>query len=125
MQKPQEVMEFLLKVFFEYQIQIKMFHFQTKTYAGHKSSDEYLQKVNDKFDKFMEVAQGIFGKFTIANINIKATMMNDNNIIEHVDSFIHILKKTSGCYKDKSDLMNIRDDIIGDANQFKYLLTFN
>jgi len=56
MENIQQVMDFLLKVFFEYQIQIKMFHFQTKSYAGHKSSDEYLQKVNDKFDKFMEVA---------------------------------------------------------------------
>jgi len=51
-------------------------------------------------------------------------MLNDNNIIEHVDNFISILVKTSDFYKDKSDLMNIRDDIIVDANQFKYLLSF-
>jgi len=124
MPKVDEVLELLLKIFFEHQIQIKMFHFQTKTYGSHKASDEYLNKVNATFDQLMEVAQGIFGRFTTSQISIKVVMVDDNNIGECLDKFINVIMKTSVCYKDRTDLTNIRDEIVANANQFKYLLTF-
>ena len=48
-----------------HQVVLKLFHFQTETYGSHKASDEYLEKYALIMDKFLEIAQGIYGKITL------------------------------------------------------------
>jgi hypothetical protein len=35
------------------------------------------------------------------------------------------LKKLDTCFEGETDLLNIRDEILGDINQFLYLMTFH
>lgn len=115
-------MEFYITFFFKHQIIIKMFHFQTSTYGAHKASDSYLEKFLDNYDKFMEVAQGIYGKLSINNININVNVNNDQ-LKCHIKKFIDFLLAIDKIEKDPG-LLAIRDDMVNDANQFLYLLTF-
>ena len=115
----------LLQSLFKHQLRIKMFHFQTKKYGAHKASDDYLSKFSGNLDKIMEVAQGHFGRLTTTNINVSFTTINDNNIVSELDSFIDVMKSLDAPLNNYTDLLNIRDEIIGDAAQFKYLLTFD
>lgn len=119
------LIEQLLTVFFQHQIKLKMYHFQTKKYGAHKASDSYLDKLASNFDKFMEVAQGAFGKVETNKININVITIDDNNIYEELDNYINILRKLDGSLKDYSELLNIRDELVADAIQLKYLLSFN
>jgi hypothetical protein len=115
-------MKLYVEFFFEHQIIIKMFHFQTTQYGAHKASDEYLQKFLNNHDKFMEVAQGVYGKLELENIKLDIDL-HKNNITTHLDIFIKFLNLINKIEKN-SGLLTIKDEMLNDVNQFKYLLLF-
>lgn len=111
-------------LFFKHQLKIKTFHFQTKSYGAHKAADEYLSKFGNKMDRFMEAAQGKteFGRLNLKTIKFDTDTLTDDTIVSDLDCFIgKIIGFKLGTH---SDLISIRDDILLDINQFKYLLTF-
>jgi Family of unknown function (DUF5856) len=120
-----QVLEFLLNACFKHQLLLKMFHFQTKKYGAHKTSDKYLKKFAKTFDQFLEVGQGLFGKFETSEIRINFNTCSDDNINACVDEFILAMRGLDQQYKKYPELLNIRDEIVGNAEQLKYLLTFN
>lgn len=112
--------------FFRHQLIIKLFHFQTKKYGAHKTSDAYLSKFLKLYDDFLETAQGIYGRINIKQVNIPVQTTNDNSIISFIDKFCNYLSSfETTCNINNTDLLNIRDEILGEADQFKYLLTFH
>lgn len=117
--------KFLLAVF-EFQIALKMWHFQTSKYSIHKTIDAYTEKLADKMDKFFEVGQGIYGRVYVDNYNnkIKVANMYDNVFNEYVNKFKHEINLVEKVIYKHSDLCNIKDEIKGDLNQLVYLLTF-
>ena len=117
-------LEFTVKSFFRHQLLLKMFHFQTKQYGAHKASDTYLEKFADHLDKYIEVAQGAFGRLDMKELDIKFIIANDDTIIAELDKFIVVLKEYDTILVGYSELLNIRDEIVADAEQLKYLLTF-
>lgn len=118
------IFEKLVRVFFKHSMQLKMFHFQTKNYGAHKASDSYLEEFANNFDKFMEIAQGTFGKLESQNMTFSFDTLNDNTITEELDNFINLLKQLDAYLIRNSDLLNIRDEMVGNAQQLKYLLSF-
>ena len=119
-----DILDAILKLFFMHQLQLKMLHFQTKKYSVHKSIDTYLNTFADKFDKFMEVAQGIWGKISTRDMNITFNVLTDENVIKEIEDFIIILKKLDKYKENFPELSNIKDELVGDAQKLKYLLTF-
>jgi hypothetical protein len=114
--------------FFEYQIALKMFHFQTELYSGHKTADAISDQYRLLFDSFMEVLQGIKDiRITVkkdafvplGNVKTKNEMMKINH---NVIKFFTQLKKE---FKKHTDLNNILDELISVVNRFNYLLSFN
>jgi hypothetical protein len=83
--------------------------------------------MDDNIDSFAEVAMGKYGRFTL---NGDEKTLNLENISElDLTSFLKELKiNLIGITKDLSpdkdtDLLNIRDEILGDVNKLSYLLT--
>lgn len=108
-----------------HQIVLKLFHFQTELYGAHKASDAYLEKFAQTMDKFLEIAQGIYGKITLKKYTLSGSSHSDENIIKHIDGMITLLReKIDDVLGEYTDLINIRDELVGDAEQLKYLLTF-
>lgn len=114
----------LICIFFNHQLKLKMFHFQTTKYSCHKSIDKYLKEYRKKIDKFMESYQGIYGKLETAQIDIKFDTLNDSNIFEELDAFSSILE-TFDKHFSNTGLLSIRDELLTNVNQLKYLFTFN
>jgi len=123
----------VLELFFQHQIRIKMFHFQTTSYAAHKATDAYLTTFALTFDKFMEVAQGIptiggEGRKVVGDkmlIGEVDTVADATELVKYLDEFVDKINDAMG--EDKPEyrgLANIRDEIIGDAQQLAYLLKF-
>ena len=118
----------ITKLFLEILLMIKLFHWKTSSYATHKATDELYSSLNENIDKFIEVLLGKSGT-RIDLTNIKTISLIDLNSQEQLKSkinyFKHYLNKlTNNTKMNSSDLLNIRDEILADLNQFLYLLTF-
>lgn len=114
----------LLTAFFMHQIMIKMLHFQTDSYGTHKALDAYLGKFSLNFDRFMEVSQGISGSSTLKTVDLKVKVATDNNIQSKLSDFGKLLSELSNTHDGHHDLLAIRDEMLADVNQLKYLLLF-
>ena len=118
-------------IFFEMLLMVKLFHWKTHSYATHKATDELYDKLNDDIDKFIEVLLGKTGS-RIDLMGHKSISLIDLNSPEQLKSKIESFKSyLVGLTNNKAlssmtntDLLNIRDEILGDMNQFLYLLTF-
>jgi hypothetical protein len=108
-----------------HQVVLKLFHFQTEQYGAHKASDAYLEKFAGVMDRFLEIAQGIYGKITIKKYGLNGSSHTDENILRHLNGMITYLReKIDDVLGNYTDLINIRDELVGDLEQLKYLLTF-
>jgi hypothetical protein len=101
---------------------IKLFHWKTHSYAAHKASDELFSSFNDNMDKFVEILLGKMNgeRFDLTNVNtIPLIDFPIHSSIERMKKEIHLFR----VQMTNSDLLNIRDEILGSLNQFLYLLT--
>jgi hypothetical protein len=119
----------IVRVFFEMLNMIKLYHWKTRSYSQHKATDELYEKIQENVDRFVEVLLG-----------------KDESRIEMLEKRIDLLdmrskedfKKRLLTYRkfltdmniyfddsEDSDLLNIRDELLADLNQFLYLFSFN
>ena len=106
---------------------IKLYHWNTHSYSQHKATDELHERLSAHIDKFVETFLGkkedriknIDSKIPIINAKTKYTFRDQ--IYQYREYLIHMDK----CLDQKrdTDLLNIRDVILRDINQFLYLLT--
>jgi hypothetical protein len=117
--------------FLEILIMVKLYHWKTTSYATHKATDELYTNLNANIDKFIEVLLGKAGN-RINLMDKKSITLMDLNSPErlraHINSFksylISITNSPAIKVMSNTDLLNIRDEILGNLNQFLYLLTF-
>ena len=110
---------------------VKLYHWKTYSYATHKATDELYSKLNDHTDSFVEVLLGKHGD-RLNLMHTKAITLKDFNSVSdfkremiNFKGFLVGLNSNNAMKgMSNSDLYNIRDEILGDVNQFLYLLTF-
>lgn len=118
-------------VFFEILFMIKLFHWNTYSYATHKATDDLYSKINEHMDRFMEILLGkTLHRINLSNIkSIKLTDLGNNKtkLINKINELKNYLVGLDNYNKmttmSNTDLYNIRDELLGDLNQFLYLLT--
>lgn len=117
-------------VFLEMLMMVKLFHWKTTSYATHKATDELYATLNGHVDKFIEILLGKTGT-RIQLMNKKQISLIDLNSQDQLKSKIeqfktYLINMSQHMKSDmtNSDLLNVRDEILGDLNQFLYLLTF-
>jgi DNA-binding ferritin-like protein len=108
------------------QDQLKVFHWQTKSYAEHKALGNLYDDLSDLIDEFVETFSGRYG-VPAARESYKLTVMNykDNaSVMEFLDKSISYMAKdvTAMLKPEDTDLLNLRDEMIGAMNKTKYLL---
>lgn len=118
--------------FLEMLIMVKLYHWKTRSFAQHKATDELYSKLNENIDKFMEVLLGKTEKRTnlLKQPNISLIDLSSKEQLKNkIDDFkVYLVNLTDNKFIIKmsnTDLLNIRDEILGDLNQFLYLLTLN
>jgi flagellar basal body rod protein FlgB len=108
------------------QHQYKILHWQTTSFSQHKSFDEIVSSLIENTDEFIETYMGKYGRVIAANtFNITLANYKDTDFVALTDSYINFMISLSNMLdasKD-SDLLNIRDEILGSLNQLKYLLS--
>jgi len=107
------------------QCQVKVFHWQTKIYAKHIALDGLFNAIIENIDEFTETAMGKYGRVDFSGVSYTFDNITDsgiNNLIDgYIDTAIALDDKVDP--KKDSDLLNLRDELLGKLNQTKYLLT--
>jgi hypothetical protein len=108
------------------QLQFKFLHWQTFGDAKHKAYNEIYESLGDNIDKFVEIMMGKYGRvefepeFSIMFQDIKA--LSVQSFMDGITEFLVGMTDHLDSRYD-TDLLNIRDEILGDINQTKYRLT--
>lgn len=111
----------------ELQNMIKIYHWNTHSYAEHKATDELHERLGDNIDKFVETMLGKDSsriEHLSRNISLHS-LKTKTSLREKMFLYRRFLMSMNKCLDASadSDLLNIRDEILGDINQFLYLLT--
>jgi DNA-binding ferritin-like protein len=119
----------LVKVFLEMLNMVKLYHWKTRSYAQHKATDELYEKLNTNIDTFIEVLLGK-DESRIKMMEKNIELIDSSNVKDfkkRVYEYREFLINMSRYFDSKrdSDLLNIRDEILGSINQFLYLMTFD
>jgi DNA-binding ferritin-like protein len=117
--------------FLEMLMMVKLYHWKTHSYATHKATDELYDSMNSNIDKFVEVLLGKTGS-RIDLTNRKTISLIDlgssDKLKERIDSFkkylVNLNQNKTIASMSNTDLLNIRDELLANLNQFLYLLTF-
>lgn len=109
------------------QQQLRIFHWQTESYAQHKAFGRAYEALDDLVDTFVETYMGRYGKARpTVTYSIQLKSLTGEDVVKvTLQGFIEYLDDMSGELSEATDLLNIRDSMIGEVNQLKYLLTLN
>lgn len=115
-------------VFLETLHMIKLFHWRTTSYAIHKATCELHSKLSENVDTFVEVMLGKKGD----RVDLSGSKTMDlfdcttsEELKSRLDHFkMELIKMSTKIdVTTNTDLLNIRDEMVGHLNQFMYLLT--
>lgn len=108
--------------------QIKLYHWQTRTYARHIATDKLLEDVDSIIDKYVEVYIGKYGrrKLTAKQAQIQLANLTEAGASRFVTAAIRYaqgpLIKHLNLVMD-TDLINLKDELVATLNQLLYLFT--
>lgn len=115
--------------FFHMREQIKLYHWQTHSFAQHKATDELIDSLDKVIDEYVEVYMGKYGrpKLGARNNTVRLQNMNEKAMVKFIkDCAEHLqgplIKKLK---PSDSDLVNLRDEILGDLHKVMYLFTLH
>jgi hypothetical protein len=109
------------------QLQFKILHWQTFSEARHVAYGNIYDNLGEKIDEFVEIMMGKYGRFelpdggaTIQIFNIKS--LEINSFLDVTSEFLIEMADQLDSRRD-TDLLNIRDEVLGSVNKLRYLLT--
>lgn len=119
--------EDIIQVFFHMQLNIKLYHWQTRSFARHKATDELLGNLSSLIDEFIEVYIGRYKRPDFGgNTSIEVVELSDEMAKKLIEQYISTMKTKLPKYLKKesdTDLLNIRDEILSNLNKTLYLFT--
>jgi DNA-binding ferritin-like protein len=117
--------------FLEMLMMVKLFHWKTHSFATHKATDELYESLNEHIDSFIEVLLGKTGtrinltqKRSISLVDLNSQASLKARIEQFKKYLVSLNTNKAVTAMTDTDLLNIRDEILGDLNKFLYLLTF-
>jgi DNA-binding ferritin-like protein len=119
----------IVQTFLEMLNTVKLYHWKTHSYAQHKATDELYSELNKKIDTFVEILLGK-DESRIKMVEKRSRLIDSKNTTDfksQIYEYREFLIDISKFFDEKrdSDLLSIRDEILGHINQFLYLMTFN
>ncbi len=109
------------------QNQLRVLHWQTDSYAQHKAFGKAYESLDELIDSLVEVHQGKYGKIMYSTpLSVDLVNIDEISIDEVLTEVTDYLSAEFGGMVDAAkdtDCLNIRDSILQELNQLKYLLT--
>lgn len=102
---------------------IKLHHWRTHSYSVHKATDNLHEALSEQVDSFVEKLLGSKRtRATLTHMPLRAcnTLPELKRRIEYYKRYLKSMPASLG-----TDLLNIRDELLGSLNQFSYMLTLH
>ena len=115
-----------INLFLGLQAQLRIFHWQTKGYARHNAFGVTYDTLEDLIDTFVEEAMGKYGRFILDDETNTIQLANLKELKPEamLDTIISALNQFSEQFEESdTNLLNLRDEMLGSINKLKYLLT--
>lgn len=100
---------------------IKLFHWNTKDYSKHKASDALYVSLGKLVDSFVEKHFGESGR-VVVHETVRYDTLSDDAFLKEIHQFKEYLIHMQN---PSTDLSNIRDEMLGEVNEFLYLWTLH
>ncbi len=109
------------------QTQLKINHWQTKGLARHKAFGDAYDDLGELIDEFVESSMGKYGRFVLDDDTKNITLINlsEMNPSDMIKTCVDALIEFSSDLDETrdTDLLNLRDEMVGLLNKLLYLLT--
>jgi len=115
-----------INFFLGLQSQLKIMHWQTKGFARHTALGATYDALDVLIDTFVEEAMGKYGRFKLdENTNqIQLFNLSELNVPDMVNKVCEALIQYNQQFEETdTNLLNIRDEMLGLFNKLKYLFT--
>ena len=112
----------------QFKEQIKLQHWNTFSYSTHKTTDDLYSSLLGLIDEFVETMMGKYGRPDFPpTFTYELQKPEDIDLQSYLSQFAEYLIGLSDELDPRidTDLLNIRDEMLGEINQAKYLLTLN
>ena len=116
----------IIKKLVEIQQQLRFLHWQTKSFAKHQAYGGIYSSLDGLIDSFVETCMGKHGRPSFSGgYTLEGQDIDELSIQEFVDGTVSFLIGLTEKYDEKAntDLLNVRDEMLGEFNKLKYLLT--
>ena len=119
-------MDNVVDIFLHFLNQVRMFHWQTKSYARHQAYGMFYDSFGELIDDFIEAQMGKYGRVkTVKPIELQnLDEVEIDGFLNELEQFLLSFNKEYDQVED-SDLLNIRDETLGKLNKLRYLLTLD
>ena len=102
---------------------VKLHHWRTHSYSVHNATDSLHAALSEQVDSFVEKMLG--SKHTRSNLtHMSLTAYNElpalKRRMEYYKQYLKHMPASMG-----TDLLNVRDELLGSLNQFSYMLTLS
>jgi hypothetical protein len=104
--------------------QVKLYHWQTGSFARHKATDDLTAALDTTIDSFVESYMGRYGRPKVSG-GIKLHNFSESAAKSFVAKETAYLQKVlpRKIGKNDTDLLNLRDTLLGDLTKVLYLFT--
>jgi DNA-binding ferritin-like protein len=105
---------------------LKIFHWQTKGFSRHEAFANIRSTIEDLMDEFVEQSMGQYGRFTLdeETKNISLINLSDAKPSQMAETICEALVQLTDQIDPKdTNLLNLRDEMLGAMQKLKYLLT--
>ena len=107
--------------------QLRMNHWQTKSYAEHKMTDDLMESLTEFIDTIGEIALGIFGRpniNTVSNEISDIALVSSSNVINQLDSFTKEMLEEYKITEHESMIATL-GELDATVKKFKFLCTLD
>lgn len=113
--------------FLQLRTQIKLYHWQTRVYARHIATDKILEQLDTAIDSFVEIYLGKYGRNRLTGKNAMISLHNLTEVgaVKLLQSSVKYVQGTltKSLKEQDTDLLSLRDDIVGQLHQLLYLFS--
>lgn len=120
--------ENIIEVFFHIQHTVKLYHWQTTSYARHMATCNLNATIGPLIDQFIEVYMGRYKRPRFDDgLSLKIEQLSDEAMVDAIQYYVKFMKNEvpKSLRSSDTDLLNINDEMIAALNKTLYLFTLN
>ena len=116
----------LISKFLELHNQLKVYHWQTDSYAQHQAFGGAYDAFTPLIDEFIEQFMGKYSRImSKGGFKVESSNITDKDPDKYIEEYISFLvtELPKQLKPEDTNLLNLRDEMLGDINQTLYLFS--